>query len=208
MWHTVCWLSCELCYTHDFCIILVVGLCKLDDFIDTFWLYNVVQLVLICLGKIVHVYFHMHVESCTRYYRDFPWHWQSVGPLLARRNINVNVKRAEPKADAPASALKHTSAQQADNSALIKVSEHNTSERAQLLSRKGLNYRLPWKTEQKCRLPWKQSRSRQTGRMSWNDVSCTFPLRDTVLIWLPWRAYMQELIASQVSVSPCFKVLL
>ena len=58
------WLSCGLCYTHDFCILLAVELDKLDGFIDTFWLCNDindidVQLILICLGKILHVYFHM-----------------------------------------------------------------------------------------------------------------------------------------------------
>ena len=52
-------------------MILAVELCKLGGFIYTFWLCNDVQLVLICLGKMLHVYFHMHVQSCTRYYRDF-----------------------------------------------------------------------------------------------------------------------------------------
>ena len=58
---------CGLCYTPDFCIVPLLELYQ-PDFINTFWLCDDVQLLLICLGKILHVYFYMHVRSCTRMY--------------------------------------------------------------------------------------------------------------------------------------------
>ena len=47
------------------------------------------------------------------------------------------VKRAECRAEVPAAALKHASAQHADSSALLKVPEHDTSNRIELQAARG-----------------------------------------------------------------------